>query len=247
MAKLFRYTIISPINPGAIGAGAIWIDPSTEPPTISVRNMTNDGWDIVGALAPTPTLAQVLTAGNDGQDKTIQHLTEITGSATAFVSEFSIKGGSRLPNAGVTPPELEFTQSVGGAGGSAKLYGGDGEAPGSGEVYGGDGVTAEGAPGLIGGGLGDTGFAGGEAKIAGGTGDAGGGQGAEVRALGGRADGSPGWVQLTTLNRGIRVLSGDPDPTGVFDGDPGSIYTRSNGELWVKSGPLISDWVKVGP
>lgn len=35
-------------DPGAIGAGKIWVDASVEPPTVKVRNKANDGWDAIG-------------------------------------------------------------------------------------------------------------------------------------------------------------------------------------------------------
>ncbi len=31
-------------DPGDVGEGRLWVDTSTDPPTVKVRNSDNDGW-----------------------------------------------------------------------------------------------------------------------------------------------------------------------------------------------------------
>lgn len=42
---LHQFSLRSAVDPGAIGAEKGWLDTSTNPPRLKVRNATNDGWD----------------------------------------------------------------------------------------------------------------------------------------------------------------------------------------------------------
>jgi hypothetical protein len=48
---LHPFTIRQAVDPGAVGADKGWLDTSTDPPTLRVRNATNTGWDAPQATA----------------------------------------------------------------------------------------------------------------------------------------------------------------------------------------------------
>lgn len=69
-------------DPGAIGAGKIWVDASVEPPTVKVRNKANDGWDAIGG-------------GGAGGAVTVNRYTfDLTALEAHTVSPIAITGGS---------------------------------------------------------------------------------------------------------------------------------------------------------
>lgn len=46
------------------------------------------------------------------------------------------------------------------------------------------------------------------------------------------------------MDGGAAVFSGDSDPSiSLLDLPVGSLYLRSNGEQWKKTGPLPNEWV----
>lgn len=48
MSPPYEYVIISAHDPGAVGAGSIWSDTSSNPPTLKQRNSADSGWTVVG-------------------------------------------------------------------------------------------------------------------------------------------------------------------------------------------------------
>jgi hypothetical protein len=45
--------IVSDSDPGAIGAGRLWLDTSGDTPVLKVRNDANDGWQALSGGAAT--------------------------------------------------------------------------------------------------------------------------------------------------------------------------------------------------
>lgn len=63
----FAYTVVTDgVDPGAIGAGKIWQDISSEPPTVQVRNQGDTGWDAVGGVGTAWGEANTAMFSSDG-------------------------------------------------------------------------------------------------------------------------------------------------------------------------------------
>ena len=69
-------TFVQITDPGAVGAGNLWSNPSTEPPTVQVRNKTNTGWDTVGG-----------GGGGGGTPALTLSTTNAAGVATTFIRD----------------------------------------------------------------------------------------------------------------------------------------------------------------
>lgn len=85
--------------------------------------------------------------------------------------------------------------------------------------------------------------------LAGGNGDAGATIGAEIICRGG-VSGEDGAIVVRTDNTQVELHAGAADPSmapGVAAGLLGSLYIRTTGELWIKSGGAGTDWTKIGP
>lgn len=89
------------------------------------------------------------------------------------------------------------------------------------------------------------------AAIKGGDGQSGANPGARIVCHPGNNAGGAGYIELKTSGvSNLQVKAGSVDPSagaGVEGDTVGSLYIRTTGELWIKTGALDTDWTLVGP
>jgi hypothetical protein len=210
-------------DPGAVGAGKLWVDTTTPGPPwhVQVRNAADDGWeDILAAYTAT---SDVGIRGADTPDEFGAGGNAVMASGSDL---FSGAGGASYALSGAGA----------GAGGGILMGGGNGDA-----------VGPFGAVSIVGGNNGGSG-SGGNVNLTAGSNDDG-DDGAALVIAGGTT-GVKGKITGTTRGTTFDLLAGTDDPSaGAGIAAPLlSTYRRDNagtGELWFKVGAADTDWSQV--
>jgi hypothetical protein len=105
-------------DPGAVGAGALWVDTSGDPPFLYLRNTADDAWIEQGA---TPNLGAVLGIGNDANGNDISGVANLDfdgngGTLNLDSGTLDMGGGNIATNGGdVTTTGGDVATGVGGS------------------------------------------------------------------------------------------------------------------------------------
>lgn len=230
-------TIFGPIDPGAVGAGFLWVDTSSGPPyTLNLRDSGNTGWDAVGSTGSVPDIAAVLAAGDNAGGENILGLNIAQAVEGKFADLFdSVDSTGLIGEVPIANGDDTWTWgSVSGASDLATVLGIGNAVAGQNIIGTAGGSGATGAvlsmptPG---------GNGGGTATLHGGLRNDALTRYGQVAIGGSQADGNPGGVEITAGQNGVGLLVGGPNAGGsgqldiVAANDRNELRLRNSGNI----------------